>query len=80
METPVKGQIPYSYRGGTHTPAKELVVDLGLSVSLHNIIAVWMEAKLGRSGTHVHEPLHRGVRPVTGRLGRENERQVSLDC
>lgn len=36
-----------------------------------------MEAKLGRSGTPIHQPLHRGVCPVQGRLGRENERQLS---
>lgn len=46
-------------------PPEELVVDLGLSVSLHDIIAFWMEAMLGRSGTHIHEPLQRGVYPVT---------------
>lgn len=60
-------------------PPEELVVDLGLSVSLHDIIAFWMEAMLGRSGTHIHEPLQRGVYPVTPGLRWEDERQVSTD-
>lgn len=69
-----------SFGSETHTRAEERVVDPGLSVSLHDIVALWREAMLARSGTHIHQPLQRGVYPVAPRLQWENKRQVSTDC
>jgi len=53
------------------------VVDFGLPVPLHDVVALWVEAVLGGGGTHICKPLQRGVYPVAPQLRREDERQVS---
>lgn len=75
------GKILHSLRRNiaksTYSRAEELVVDFGLSVSLHDVIAVWIEATVGRGGTQIYKPLQRGVYPVAPQLRREDEWQVS---
>lgn len=65
------------YVKSTNPGAEELMVDCGLSVSLHEVIALWIKAIVGGCGTHIYKPLQWGVYPVAPQLWRENERQFS---
>lgn len=55
------------------------MVDLGFSVSLHDVVALWAGVAPGGRGTQVHQPVRGGVYPVTPRLGGEDERPVPAD-
>lgn len=48
-----------------------------LSVSLHDVVALGVEAVVGGGGTHICTSLQRGVDPVAARLRGEDEGQVS---
>lgn len=57
--------------------AEDLMVDFGLSVSFHDVVALWIQAVVGGGGTHTYKPLQWGVYPVAPQLWWENERQIS---
>lgn len=45
------------YVKSTNPGAEEFMVDCGLSVSLHEVIALWIKAIVGGRGTHIYKPL-----------------------
>lgn len=70
----VKVDACQSLGTSTHSGAEELVVDFGLSISLHDVVA--LRLKVGGGGAHVHGLLQRGVDPEASQFGGKDERQI----
>lgn len=64
----------------TYSWAEELVIDFGLTVSLHDVIALWVNGIMGRGGTHIYQSVQRGVYPIASQFRRKDKRQLSPSC
>lgn len=52
------------------------MVDFGLSIPLHYVVALRIKAMVGGGGTHISELFQRRVDPVASQFGGKNERQI----
>lgn len=56
------------------------MIDFGLTVSLHDVIALWVNGIMGRGGTHIYQSVQRGVYPIASQFRRKDKRQLSPSC
>lgn len=52
------------------------MVDFGLSIPLHDVVALRIEVMVGGGGTHISELFKRWIDPVASQFGGKNERQI----